>query len=145
MIEELETLAVVWAVTHFRAYLFGSHVTIYTDHSAVRSVLLDPNETGKHARWWSQIFNSRIKEIEIVYQPVLVLRLKHRCCCVRRLILSNYLHSIQRRTHTPPSPQLSRDGDTCTLCGVKSGSESSIMVSWPRRELALLTATQFDS
>ena len=31
--------------------------------------MLDPHETGKHARWWSHIFNSGIKEIEIVYQP----------------------------------------------------------------------------
>ena len=68
-ITELETLAVVWAVTHLRAYLYGSHVTTYTDHSAVKSVLLDPHATGKHARWWSRVFNSGIKEIEIVYRP----------------------------------------------------------------------------
>ena len=49
-ITELETLAVVWAVTHFRAYLYGSDVTIYTDHSAVKSVLLDPHAVGKHAQ-----------------------------------------------------------------------------------------------
>ena len=68
-ITELETLAVVWAVTHFRAYLYGSCVTVYTDHSAVKSVLLNPHATGKHARWWSRVFNSGTKEIEIIYRP----------------------------------------------------------------------------
>ena len=38
-ITELETLAAVWAVTHFRAYLYGNSVRIYTDHSAVKAVL----------------------------------------------------------------------------------------------------------
>ena len=34
-ITELKTLAVVWAITHFHAYLYGNEVTVYTDHSAV--------------------------------------------------------------------------------------------------------------
>jgi hypothetical protein len=34
-VTELETLAVVWATTHFRAYLYGNDVTVYTDHTAV--------------------------------------------------------------------------------------------------------------
>ncbi len=36
-ITELETLAVVWA------YLYGNRVKVYTDHSAVKAVLLAPN------------------------------------------------------------------------------------------------------
>ena len=47
-ITELETLAVVWAVTHFHAYLYGNDVTIYTDHSAVKAVLETPNPSSKH-------------------------------------------------------------------------------------------------
>ena len=39
---ELETLAVVWAVQHFRAYLFGHNVTVITDHSNVKAVLDKP-------------------------------------------------------------------------------------------------------
>ena len=35
-ITDLETLAVVWAVTHFRYYLYGHKVTIITDHAAVK-------------------------------------------------------------------------------------------------------------
>ena len=68
-ITELETLAVVWGISYFRAYLYGSDVTIYTDHSAVKSVLLDPHAVGKHARWWSRVFNSGINEVEILYRP----------------------------------------------------------------------------
>jgi hypothetical protein len=42
-ITELETLAVVWAVTHFHSYLYGHSVTILTDHTAVKAVLETPN------------------------------------------------------------------------------------------------------
>ena len=38
-ISELETLAVVWAISHFRAYLYGHQVTVYTDHAAVKAIL----------------------------------------------------------------------------------------------------------
>ena len=50
---ELETLAVVWAVSHFHAYLYGHDMHVFTDHSAVKAVLETPNHSGKHARWWS--------------------------------------------------------------------------------------------
>ena len=50
-ITELETLAVVWAVTHFRYYLYGQNVKILTDHTAVKAVLGAPQPNGKHARW----------------------------------------------------------------------------------------------
>ena len=47
VITELETLAVVWALTHFHSYLYGQKVTVFTDHSAVKSIL---NASGKHTR-----------------------------------------------------------------------------------------------
>ena len=37
-ITEMETLAVVWAMSHFRHYLYGHNVTVFTDHSAVKAV-----------------------------------------------------------------------------------------------------------
>ena len=49
-ITELETLAVVWGVQHFSAYLYGHKVMVVTDHSAVRAVLETPSPSGKHAR-----------------------------------------------------------------------------------------------
>ena len=67
-ITELETLAVVWAVTHFRYYLYGQNVKILTDHTAVKAVLGAPQPNGKHARWWSEVFGSGIKAVEIVYR-----------------------------------------------------------------------------
>ena len=67
-ITELETLAVVWAVSHFNAYLYGHDVVVYTDHSAVKAVLETPNPNGKHARWWLKIFASGLRTIKIVYK-----------------------------------------------------------------------------
>ena len=59
----------VWAVTHFHAYLYGHNVQVLTDHSAVRAVLESPSPTAKHARWWSKVFGSGIKNITIKYRP----------------------------------------------------------------------------
>ena len=36
---ELEILAVVWALEHFKYYLYGSHFTLQTDHQALLSAL----------------------------------------------------------------------------------------------------------
>ena len=62
-ITDLETLAVVWAVTHFHAYLYGHDVLVYTDHSTVRAVLETPSASGKHARWRSKLFSSGLRSI----------------------------------------------------------------------------------
>ena len=67
-VTELETLAVVWAIKHYLAYLYGNSVVVYTDHSAVRAVLNSPHLNGKHARWWSQVHGSGIKNLEIKYR-----------------------------------------------------------------------------
>ena len=55
-ITELETLAVVWALQHFHAYLYNREVTVVTDHSAVRAVLETPSPSG-------------IGKVSIVYRP----------------------------------------------------------------------------
>ena len=67
-ITELETLAVVWAVSHFHAYLYGNDVTVYTDHSAVKAVLETPNPSAKHARWWTKVYGSGVRNIQIFYR-----------------------------------------------------------------------------
>ena len=36
-ITELETLAVMWSLRHFHAYLYGHKCVVYTDHSPVKS------------------------------------------------------------------------------------------------------------
>ncbi|MCP3663135.1 MAG: DDE-type integrase/transposase/recombinase, partial [Gammaproteobacteria bacterium] len=48
---ELEALGVVWAVAHFRCYLFGRHFEIYTDHSPLKWIMTTTNPSGKLQRW----------------------------------------------------------------------------------------------
>ena len=67
-ITNLETLAVVWAITHFRYYLYGHNVTVITDHAAVKAVLGAPNLTGQHAGWWSKVYGSGIRLLDIVHR-----------------------------------------------------------------------------
>ena len=62
-VTDLETLAVVWAMQHFRAYLYDHKVTVVTDHSAVKTVLGAPCSSGKHARWWLKVFGSGVKDV----------------------------------------------------------------------------------
>ena len=50
-VTELETLAIVWAIRHFRAYLLGHRTTVFTDHTACMSLLNHPRPLGKLARW----------------------------------------------------------------------------------------------
>ena len=49
-ITELEALGVVWALTHFRVYLWGHKTTFYTEHSPVKSLLYAKHTSGKLAR-----------------------------------------------------------------------------------------------
>ena len=64
----METLAVVWAITHFQFYLYGCSVIVYTDHTAVKVVLESPNPTGKHVRWWMKVHGQGIKQVKIIYR-----------------------------------------------------------------------------
>ena len=50
-VTELEALGVVWAVKHFRHYLYGQSCDVYTDHEALKSLLNTPHPSGKLARW----------------------------------------------------------------------------------------------
>ena len=50
-VTELETLALVWAVRYFCAYLLGHRTTVFMDHSACMSLLNHPRPSGKLARW----------------------------------------------------------------------------------------------
>ena len=60
-------MAVVWAISHFHAYLYGNNITVYTDHSTVKAVLETPSPSAKHAQWWSQVYVSGVHNVRIVY------------------------------------------------------------------------------
>ena len=67
-VTELETLAVVCALTRFHSYLYGQSVTVVTDHAAVGAILETPNPSCKHARWWTKVYGTGLKEVKIVYR-----------------------------------------------------------------------------
>jgi hypothetical protein len=48
---EGECLAAVWAVAHFRCYLFGNPFTLITDHHPLNLLIENDKLTGKLARW----------------------------------------------------------------------------------------------
>ena len=50
-VTEMEALGVVWAVRHFRHYLYGHHCDVFTDHEALKSLLNTPHPSGELARW----------------------------------------------------------------------------------------------
>lgn len=63
---EKECLAVIWALEHFRPYVEGMHVTIFTDHNSLRWLMSRPNPTGRLARW-----SLRLQDFDftIVHKP----------------------------------------------------------------------------
>ena len=67
-ITELETLAVVWALTRFHSYIYGQSITVVTDHAAVKAVLETLNPSAKHARWWTRVYGAGLKDVRIVYR-----------------------------------------------------------------------------
>ena len=68
-ITELETLAIVWATSHFNHLIYGHRVTVVTNHVAVKAVLAMPNPSVKHARWWNKVYGCGATSIDIVYRP----------------------------------------------------------------------------
>ena len=61
---EKELLAVVYALDKFLAYLVGSDIIIFTDHSALKYLLTKPNAKARLIRWvlLLQEFNLQIKD-----------------------------------------------------------------------------------
>ena len=63
----METLVVVWAITHFIPYLYDHNLTVYTDHTAVKAVPETATPSGKHTRWWTKVYGSGVKSVKIRY------------------------------------------------------------------------------
>jgi len=51
------------------AYLYGQKLTVFTDHASVKLMLEVPNPSSKHARWWTKVFGSGVKKVDIKYRP----------------------------------------------------------------------------
>ena len=41
--------------------------SVYTNHSAVKSVLETSSPSGRHACWWTRVYGQGIKEVNIMY------------------------------------------------------------------------------
>lgn len=63
---EKECLAVIWALEHFRPYIEGLHVTIFSDHSSLRWLMSRPNLSGRLARWSLRLQDF---DFDIVHRP----------------------------------------------------------------------------
>ncbi|GBL96111.1 Transposon Tf2-6 polyprotein [Araneus ventricosus] len=48
---ELETIAIVFAVNHFKNYLFGKHFRIYSDQQCLSKIINYKDPTSRIARW----------------------------------------------------------------------------------------------
>ena len=61
---EKELLAVVYALDKFRAYLIGTEIIIFTDHSALKYLLTKQNAKARLIRWvlLLQEFNLQIRD-----------------------------------------------------------------------------------
>lgn len=63
---DLETLALVEAVEHFRVYLYGRHFTAYTDCNSLRATALKKTLHPRVARWWIKLQDY---DFSIEYRP----------------------------------------------------------------------------
>jgi len=62
---ELECLAVVWAIKHFHAYVYGQRFKLITDHSALKHLFNTAMPTGRTARW---IMKLQMYDFETVHR-----------------------------------------------------------------------------
>ncbi|RVW63985.1 Retrovirus-related Pol polyprotein from transposon 297 [Vitis vinifera] len=62
--EKMELLAVVYALDKFRAYLIGSSIVVFTDHSALKYLLTKQDAKARLIRWilLLQEFNLQIRD-----------------------------------------------------------------------------------
>jgi len=62
-VTELEELAIVWALRHFRAYLLGHKCIVYSDHSPLKAALVAP---GRWVHWCDTLAEF---DLDIRYKP----------------------------------------------------------------------------
>lgn len=64
---EKEQLAIITALTDWRHYVLGTHITIETDHCSLKYLQTQPMLSQRQARW--QEILSQFEPFEIVYKP----------------------------------------------------------------------------
>jgi hypothetical protein len=63
---EGECLAIVWAVIHFRPYLYGTNFILYTDHQPIKWLMTNDKLTGKLVRW---VLTLQEYEFKVIHRP----------------------------------------------------------------------------
>ncbi len=63
---EGECFAVVWAIAHFRCYLFGTQFTIVIDHQPLKW-LMESNKLTRKLTWWVLILHEY--GFQVVHRP----------------------------------------------------------------------------
>eukprot|EP00794_Sanderia_malayensis_P005342 gene5342-6012_t len=63
---EKEAYAIVWALEHFTAYVYGKKVIVYTDHRALQWLRDIKSPSGKLARWLLKLEEF---DYEVVHKP----------------------------------------------------------------------------
>ncbi len=48
---EGECLALIWAIIHFKPYLYGTKFTLYIDHQPIKWLMTNDKLTGKLVHW----------------------------------------------------------------------------------------------
>ena len=97
-VTDKEGLALVWSMKHFRPYIFNRKVVVYTDHIALRWLMLTPQPSGRLSRWACQL---QEYDIEIKF------RRGHNNAvadCLSRLVIpDNYISVIQSEVSPEPA------------------------------------------
>ena len=90
-VHELELLGVVWAIEHFKYYLYGKHFTVVTDHRALISALnaskRSKTSQSRLTRWIDRLIPSHFD-------------IKHLAGSIMRLI--DYMSRYPVRLPLPP-------------------------------------------
>lgn len=101
---DLETLAMVESVEHFRMYLYGLHFTIYTDCNSVRATALKKDLHPRVARWWMKLQDF---DYDVEYRPGC--KMGHVDYLSRNPVISR----IRKQTSATTIKQFQEEDDFC--------------------------------
>ena len=91
---EKELLAIIWAVKHFRPYIYGRKFKIVTDHRALTWLFNVKDPGSKLIRWRLQLEEY---DYQIVHKPG---RVNSNADCLSRIPIHSIEHDIIKETYT---------------------------------------------